>query len=159
MRAALLTLHFFLLACGMLKIWLPAQSLRVGQVVYARLTGAGGTFGFFSPNAPRDVQLVFGIEKKNGERFLTTLDQEAGSEVRARLVNMTGLLGNEFKHEKVVRSIAASLSAAMFRKYPEARYVTLSANFVNFPDLEDYRKGKRPELLNVYTAKFANGAN
>jgi hypothetical protein len=145
--------HFFMLGLGMFRIDLPGR-LTDFQRAYGRVTGAGGSFGFFSPNVPRAVNVEFKIEQPDGQILTTTLQESAPAELQARMSNMVHLVEKSFGKEKVLRALAASFTAAMYRQYPNAKSITLNAYFFNFPNIEDYRQGKRGENKLIYTASF-----
>lgn len=161
LAVGLLSFHFLMLVLGILHINLPGRFLGKAQVYYSRLTGGGGSFGFFSPNVPREVELSFEIHCPAKAPIKTTLQEHLGGEVRARVGNMTNLLASHFRNDSVVRSVAASLTAAIWREYPCADTVTLEADLYKFPTMAEYRACREKEssgvcvkLLPVYSATF-----
>jgi hypothetical protein len=148
--------HFAMLTLGMCKIALPNPWAFKMQYLYARITGAGGSFGFFSPSVPRELEVQFEIETTDHRIIKTTLRDWTIVEVRVRLGNMIRLLAKNFEKENILRSVAASLSAVIFRQYPDAKTVTLRAFIYNFPSMEEYQRGVRPELKEVYSATFGH---
>lgn len=151
---AMIGLHFGLLLLGILRVSLPTRLGRSLQLGYARITGAGGSFGFFSPNVPRGTDISFAVELESGQVIQTALQDSIALEVRARLSNMLHLLEKHYENGKVVRSIAASLTAAVYRRYPDAKTITISANFIQFPSMQQYQQGKKTEWKPIYSAKF-----
>lgn len=143
---------------GMLNLNLPGGWPFELQYWYARITGAGGSFGFFSPNVPREVDVSFSVEMPSGEILHQTLQETANAEVNARMGNMIRLLAGNFKRDDIVRSVAASLTADVFRKYPEAKTITMTAELIRFPTMTAYNLGNRPERLTIYSAKFSVGS-
>ncbi len=143
-----------MLALGAAHVALPGRGLRLAQLTYARITGAGGSFAFFSPNVPREVDVTFDVERADGTVVHTSLLELFAPEVRTRLGNMIRLLGNNFKDAQAVRSIAAALSVNLFRIYPDARSVTLHAFLYDLPPLCEFKGAGGIKLVPVYTATF-----
>ncbi|MBI3507540.1 MAG: hypothetical protein HY059_22115 [Proteobacteria bacterium] len=152
--AAFIAFHFLMLAMGMLRRWLPAPWGPPFQLAYARITGGGGSFGFFSPNVPREISVWFEIQTADGRTIQETVHQVTAPEVQARVVNMTHLLGKNFERKEIVRSVAASLAASQFRRRDDARAVTVHADFYDFPAIKDYRPGQEFRRVSVYAATF-----
>lgn len=144
--------HFTMLALGILRVNLPKPFWNV-QFNYGRITGAGGSFGFFSPNVPREIDVVFLVDRKDKTEAVR-LQDIVPPEVKARVGNMVHLLAKNFKEEKILRSVAASLSAAIFREREDATQVTLKASLYNFPSLDRYRLGTRTQIVDIYSASF-----
>lgn len=146
--------HFGLIGLGVLHVRLPGATLWRAQVLYSRITGAGGSFGFFSPNVPREIDAEFDVDRPGRRIEGASLQDFYAPEVRTRLGNMVRMLGNNFKEEKVTRSIAAALAVNLWRHFPDARAVTLRASLYKLPDLRDYRAGQVVAQVPVYSATF-----
>jgi hypothetical protein len=123
------------------------------QYLYGRWTGAGGSFGFFSPNVPREVDVDFLVEDASGVQTVRLQDIVA-PEVGTRICNMLHLLPNHLVNEKILRSVAASLTASVFREFKTANKITLKASLYNFPSLDNYHKGMRAKSFEIYSATF-----
>jgi hypothetical protein len=149
--------HFALLAAGMLRLDIPQEQGLWWQRIYARVTGAGGSFGFFSPNVPREFGLSFEVENSEGKITTARLTDYSSEEVQSRVTNMVHLIASNFNDKKMLRSLAASFTAAMFRENPEAKSIRVLVDFHAFPTLEGYARGQRTELKRVYSAKFRKG--
>jgi hypothetical protein len=119
---------------------------------------AGGSFGFFSPNVPREFNLSFEVEDANGNVRAAKLQDYSSEEVQARVTNMVHLIASNFTDKKLLRALAASFTAAMFRENPEAKSIRVLVDFYAFPTLQGYSDGQRTELKRVYSAKFRKGA-
>ena len=150
-------IHFVVLIVGMAEnifnFTLPLNVARA-KLVYTRITGAGAGFGFFSPNIANEIDLIFDLTKEDGSAIQVTLQDLANSEVNARVGNMIRMLAKNYEKEQVLRSLAASFAAYIFKHYPESRIVKLTASVYRFPSYEDFKKGQRPEFKQVYTATF-----
>lgn len=122
---------------------------------YHGLTGAGGSFGFFSPDIGNQVLIEFQTE--SGKKL--RLHELVSGEVALRVGNMYRLFIEAYRDEKLKRSVAASLSAQIFRHEPGAKQVTMIASVYRFPSLKEYAEGIRPETKELYRITFANGDN
>jgi len=153
---AFFAFHFAVAGLSMAKlnsrVW--PKRLAAPAAVYARTTGTGAGFGFFSPAIPKEVQVTFDVDTADRGLIHTTLQEETVPEVSFRVGNMIRLMNRHFRQEKVMRSLAASLSANIFSRYPSARTVTLNAFIYDFPSMEEARNGKRAEPKKVYSVKF-----
>lgn len=157
---AFFAFHFTVAALSMAKVNGQVWHRAVSPVlaVYARLTGAGAGFGFFSPAIPKEVQVDFEIETADRGVFRTTLQEETIQEVSFRVGNMIRLLNRNFYNKKALRAIAASLTASMFTRYPTAKSITLHTYIYDFPSLDEAGAGKRPQARRVYSVKFGRGS-
>lgn len=147
--------HFLMIALGMLEIALPGAWLYQAQVLYCRVTGAGGSYGFFSPNISASISIELAVDRPDGKKITESIVESSAPEVRVRMGNMTRLVAESFEKEKVVRSVAASFAAAAYRKYPKASRVTTNVYAHKFPSMQDYQLGKRPELISMYSGEFS----
>lgn len=119
---------------------------------YHSLTGAGGSFGFFSPDIGNQVLIEFKTEE--GQRLL--LHELVSGEVALRIGNMYRLFVESYANEKLKRSVAASLAAQIFRRKPKTKSVTMIASVYRFPSLKEFAAGIRPETKEVYRITFAH---
>jgi hypothetical protein len=143
------------MASGMMKIEFPQQHWAVKAArFYSSLTGAGAGFGFFSPNIPRQICVDFDVTTRRGQLLHSTLQETAGSDVNLRIGNMIRMMAKTYKNKKVYRSMAASLTASIYKRYPDAKEVTMHASIYDFPDMLEYRRGERPKRVEIYSAKF-----
>jgi hypothetical protein len=144
------------MAIGLLKIKPPQHHWAVRAARwYASLTGSGVGYGFFSPNIPPQILMEFDIEAPDGKITRSTLQESAGSDVNLRLGNMMRMMMNTYKDKIVFRSMGASLDASMYKRYPEAKSITLHASIYDLPRMDEYRDGKRVVTTEVYSARFA----
>jgi hypothetical protein len=147
--------HFFIMGFGMIK-W-PADrfvSFRKFVVMYARATGAGGSYGFFAPGIPKQVIVRFHIDTGDSQSIDTTLENSTTTEVTYRIGNMIRLFTKNFQQDRIMRSLSASLAANVFEEYPTAKKVTLLAYVYDFPTMAETRDGKKPEYKEIYRVQF-----
>jgi hypothetical protein len=142
--------HLAVIATGLATNW-PGRNpallyLRDG---YQFLTGAGGGFGFFSPGVGNQLVIEFEVE---GRRI--ALDKLVNQEVSLRIGNMYRLFAYSYENEKVKRSVAASLAASVFRRYPALTQATMVASLYRMPSLEEWAAGKRPATEEMYRVTF-----
>jgi hypothetical protein len=160
MKRALLisaaALHLSLIVISMTKPKVdPHNSFWHALSWYGKLTGASATYSFFSPDIPRELVFHFTIYNPDQTSFETTIQQTANNEVDARLGNILRMIPKSYEHREIVRSMAASLSASMFRSYPDAAKVGIRTELFLLPSMADFRNGNRASLMPVYSAVFA----
>jgi len=122
---------------------------------YGKLTGASATYSFFSPDIPRELVFHFTVYEPGQVPFETTIQKTANNEVNARLGNILRMIPKSYEHREIVRSMAASLSASMFRSYPDAQKIGIRTDLFLLPSMADFRRGDRASLMPVYSAVFA----
>ena len=156
--ATLILFHFSVIVIGVVKPNVDA-SLPVWQVLnwYGKITGASASYSFFSPNIPREVVFQFTIHNKDKTVLETTLQKTANNEVNARVGNILRMVPRSFKSKNIVRSLAASLTASMFKTYPEAATIDFKSVIFVLPSMEQYREGERSKTAKLYSASFARG--
>ena len=148
--------HFTIFTLGMLGIHAHRDHwVEKTHYWYSRVTGVGGSFGFFSPNIGRQVVVRFDVERAGGEVFETTLEEATAPEVHARMGNMIRFFSKNYKNNKLARSLSASLTAAVFKRYPDAVSVTFKAYVHILPAMDQYVQGSPIEFKQFYTAKFS----
>ncbi len=153
--AGLVVCHFGLMAIGMSKVSVRQDHWAVKAArLYAQLTGAGNGFGFFSPNIPRQIFIDFDVTRASGRTEHLRLQDTASADVALRIGNMIRMMTKAFRDKRIYRSLAASLTAAIYKRYPDARDVTIHASIYDFPDMSGYRRGQRPRKVEFYSAKF-----
>jgi hypothetical protein len=143
-------LHLLVVASGLHTAW-PGRNpvLLWFRDGYQFLTGAGGGFGFFSPGVGNQLVIEF---EAGGKRI--ALDKLVNQEISLRIGNMYRLFAYSYENEKVKRSVAASLAAAVFRRFPELKETTMVASLFRMPSLKEYAEGKRPGLEEMYRVTF-----
>jgi hypothetical protein len=159
-RRALYLISAFHLAAFAVGVVNPLTSEPVISTlrnVYHGFTGAGGSFGFFSPDIGNQVVIEFQTDSGKTLR----LHELVTGEVALRIGNMYRLFIDTYRDEKLKRSVAASLAAQIFRHEALAKQVTMIASVRRFPSLEEFARGVRPETKEIYRITFAqeSGAN
>lgn len=152
---ALALFHLAVLASGMTPLRKNSpEPARRAFSIYEALTGAGGGFGFFSPNVGQQVFVKFEIIDKNGTQKEIALEKMVSREVGIRLGNMFRLFVYSYEKENLRRSLAASFAAHVFESHPDAEQVTFRAYAFVFPSLIQHRDGERTKIEPVYSAAF-----
>lgn len=152
---ALAGAHLLVLASGMTGWRKHApRPLRLGVNGYEAVTGAGGGFGFFSPNVGHQLVVSFEVQGRDGATRTVAMEDFLPREVAIRVGNMVRLFAYSYEKEKYRRSLAASFSANIFERYPEASQVKLLAYAYQFPGVAQYRDGQRPSMEPVYQISF-----
>ena len=148
---ALGVIHLFILGSGTfdfnLRDW---PRLRIFRNGYHTVTGAGGSFGFFSPNVGNQVMIEFEVDGRERHR----LHELVSSEVALRIGNMYRLFVQTYPNEALKRSVAASLSSQIFRRYPSAEKVTMIVLVYKLPSLVEFGEGERPQTKELYRITF-----
>lgn len=121
---------------------------------YGKWMGATATYGFFSPEIPREIVFDFEIQYGDGRVEVKTLQDTTNHEVRARVGNILRLFAKNFKKKEILRSLAASITASMFEAYPDAERIQIRGRLHQFPSMEEFRKGERAKYKQVYAATF-----
>jgi hypothetical protein len=149
--ATLGIIHLLILGSGTfdfnLRDW---DRLRFLRNAYHTVTGAGGSFGFFSPNVGNQVIIEFEVDGRERLR----LHELVSAEVALRIGNMYRLFVQTYPNEDLKRSVAASLTSQIFRRYPKAEKVTMIVQVYKLPSLEAFAKGERPETKELYRITF-----
>lgn len=150
-----LLFHFSLMITGMLSL----SFQKLGEAgrwldIYGRITGARGSFGFFSPNVGNQFIVKFEVEPKEGKTFETRLEDLVSKETSIRIGNMNRLFTTFFSKQLLRRSIASSLTTHVFEVHPNAKRVTFHASLFDFPSLQAYGHGARTVISPVYEATF-----
>lgn len=121
---------------------------------YGKWSGATATYGFFSPEIPREIVFDFKITRADGSVQTTRLQDTTNNEVRARVGNILRLFAKNFKKKEILRSLAASITASMFEAYPDAERIEIRGQLHRFPSMEAFRGGERASFVPVYAATF-----
>ncbi len=142
--------HLLVLFSGIWASHPLPNALGQARDLYYTATGAGASFGFFSPNVGNQVLVEFELD--DGKRV--RLHELVSPEVSLRVTNMYRLFLEAYPKEKLKRSVAASLTAQVFRRFPKTEKVTMVASVYRFPSLAEYAGGLRPETKEVYRITF-----
>lgn len=148
-------MHGLVIVLGMLGL-MPGNGSPIFPFTYwyQRFTGAGGGFGFYSPNIAREPVVVFEVTTATGEKFPFRFQDHVPDEVTVRVNNMFRLIMKEFSEDDVVRSVAASMAAAVFKEVPAAVLVRLEVLVHRIPTMEETRAGVPPSRKRIYSAEF-----
>lgn len=148
-------LYFLLIISGFKSAKLLRPSwLNPLRTAYQLVTGAGSSFGFFSPNIGNQFQIRFEFNPSTYPSV--ALPELVSREVAIRIGNMHRFFLKNYKDEQLKRSIAASLTASVFEKFPNATEITFIAEIYRLPTMKEYSSGSRVEVREVYRAKFIN---
>lgn len=152
-------LHLILVGLGAAGIVVPPSrnALVDTAALYSTASGADSGYGFFAPGVAAQVRTKYFMMDKDGAIWSGDLNVANNSEANLRFTNASSMLmtvqGDYHKF-----NIYKSLAAMMARKNPQAEYVEVelqiyaidrSAQETDFPTMEEYRNGKRPQWLPV----------
>jgi hypothetical protein len=130
-----------------------AQALRW----YSALSGADGSFGFFSPGVPPQYRAQFTLVGKDGRTWTDTLERGGSHEARLRLSGIADKLfplDPEERPPDFQRTLTASWAAALFARHPEASRVVVRVEAYEVPSLADYQGGARLDWETIYEVTF-----
>jgi hypothetical protein len=143
--------HLMVLASGIFSVSVgKVSALRASRDLYQTFTGAGGSWGFFSPDVGNQIMIDFEVNRGS----LVRLHELVSPEVALRIGNMYRLFVQSYENENLKRSVAASLASQIFRRRADAHVVTMIASIYRFPSLQEYGQGLRPEKKEVYRITF-----
>ena len=106
---AAVTLHFLILLSGAFPT-LARTAVGGFLNAYARVTGAGSSFGFFSPDVANQLTVSFVVEEGD-TKTRVRLQELVSKETSVRVGNMYRFFTQVYAYPRVRRSVAASLSA------------------------------------------------
>ncbi len=156
-RRLLFPLVGFHLAMMVCPVFRPGGHTGLGKFLngYARLTGAGANFGFFSPNVTNQLTIGFIVTDKNNRSQRVAMEDLVSGETSIRVKNMFRFFTKIYSYPRIRRSVAASFVAYLFQRYPEAETITLEASFFRLPGVAEYQKDRRVYRDPVYRATFS----
>jgi hypothetical protein len=129
-------------------------------VFYGNFTGAGTGYGFFAPGVTGQIRARFEVIDKDGNKSMTVLEKHQTHEADLRVGNIIDqFLGDANDDKDVQRSLAASLAGTVFGRSPSAREVVVRLESFTPPSMAEYREGKRPEWVPLYSASFIDNKN
>ena len=150
----LATMHLTVLLAGMIP---GVGNGPWGKVMgaYARLTGAGSSFGFFSPNVGNQWVIEFKLHHFDGKEEIISLKEGIPSETAIRVGNMSHFFTRMFKLPKIRRSIAASLTAGILEQRPQVKKATFIAKSYRLASLNNFSRLKPRKISPVYECTFS----
>lgn len=148
---ALAACHLTLVACGAASVRFPSGSGVLGDAIawYGAMSGAEGTYRFFSPSVGTPVRATFTMTDADGNTRADVL-YEGNQEVTLRLIKI--LLAT---YESDLRQkVTASWAGKMFARHPDAQRVTIRVEEYQLPTMTEYASGERPFWRSEYEAVF-----
>lgn len=134
--------------------WMPGKSLIQ---YYGKASGADSNYGFFAPSIGMKINASFDIVKNNGEKISDIpLISDSQREEHIRLGGVFEEFTSEDANDANFRQpLAASLAAAMFTRYPDAKEVVFHVKEFWQKSMAEYRQGQREKWADYYNARFA----
>jgi len=123
---------------------------------YGAITGADRQFGFFAPAVGTQLRAEFDLVDKNGQTQMTQLEAGVNRESQLRIGNLVSLFWDKIEDETLRRTMAASMAAKMFNRFPETQSVAIRFEGYELPPMRMYAEGARPFWKPFYRAKFSN---
>jgi hypothetical protein len=153
---ALALVHLGLMASGVAHfsfIQMPVIGVPISY--YGDLSGAGSSYGFFSPGVYGQVRAVIDVYDRLGRKTTRSLDAGLNREVDLRLNDIIEQFINEFDDQvKFQRSLAASLAGSIFAHHQDAKKVHVRIEQFTAPSRKDFVAGKVKTWVPAYSAKF-----
>ncbi|MGZ3746710.1 MAG: hypothetical protein ACXWRE_05060 [Pseudobdellovibrionaceae bacterium] len=130
-----------------------------GRVVnyYGEISGSTFGYGFFAPGVSAQIRAVFDVVEKDSTLTTRTLDA-SNREIDLRTSDIIEqFIGDDRKDPMdFQRALSASLSRAIFAEHPGAKSITIRLESFEPNSMEEFRQGKRPSWISLYSAKFIN---
>ena len=152
------TLHLLLVAAGASYQNMEGDTLfHKFLEVYANASGAGSSYGFFTPSLGGKTEAVFDIFDQTGKKTKTVhFAEHASRELKIRLASIYDEFTSKAARKDHVRqALATSLTSYIFGEYPTASRVVLRIEDYWPTTMAEYREGKRSDWEVLYEAKFA----
>jgi hypothetical protein len=136
-------------------------TLGVARAVYGAVTGASFNYSFFTPGIFNELQVHYEITDAQGRTREVPLLTGQNKEADLRTITIYEQfreIAQDVKSEKAIRnyrrSISASFARLFFRRYPEAKKVTVRIDNYEPVTIEGFRQGKKPQISLFYRAQF-----
>lgn len=163
-----------LVALGMARIGLLPDSTTAGKLlrIYCGITGADNTYGFFAPGVRHQERAVFRMTDETGRQWNDDLQYGQSHEANLRLGSTTNVLREV--DDETAFYFMGSMADTMFKRHPSAKTVEVqiqayairlpgAGNGVvpafDFPTMAEYRQGKQPEWIDLYSLTFRTDAD
>jgi hypothetical protein len=128
----------------------PGKALRV----YAAVSGADNSYGFFAPEVGEQTRVVLTITDGAGRSWDEPLTEVENQEVRLRVGSLYGAASED---GQLRRELAASWAARAFRRHPGARAVAVRIDSYDVPTMDEVRAGEAPEWQTTFRRSFRRG--
>ncbi len=123
--------------------------------LYARITGAGANFGFFSPNVTNQLTVSFEVTYRDHRTEHVEMEKLVTAETSIRVKNMYRFFTKVYSYPRIRRAVAASFVAYLFKKIPTADTITFEADYYRLPGLKQFEREKRVYQDAAYRATFS----
>lgn len=157
----LLVGHGFMIMAGPLS-WDMSRLGRMGEVFYyyGEAAGTNSQYAFFSPGISIQIRVRFLIKKDQGSSELIDFMSGRSRETDLRLGDisdqfLTLVKVQEPIRRKLQRSLAASMVANVFSRYPEAQSVVLILEEFAPKPLRAMEPYPAPRWRQVYSIEFS----
>lgn len=157
----LLVGHGLMIVAGPLS-WDMSRLGRIGEVFYyyGEAAGTNSQYAFFSPGISTQIRVRFLIKKDQGSPELIDFMSGRSRETDLRLgdisdqfLTLTRL--QEPIRRKLQRSLAASMAAHVFSRYPDAKSIVLTLEEFAPKPLRTMEPYPSPRWRKVYSIEFS----
>ena len=150
-----LSCHLLIIGAGVVPPSIfPRKFVSYFLGPYARLTGAGASYGFFSPNVGNQLRVSFLATLNSGQVTEVKLEDTVSKEAAVRVGNMFRLLAQVFENKQLRRSTLASLSTHIFNSKPDVVRVQAIVHLYEVPSLWQIPLGHKIVSRPVYEVTF-----
>ena len=164
---AIAVVHLCLVVCGAFRWNLLDAGTAAGSVLrlYTTFSGADGYYGFFAPGVGPQIRIRLRIADAAGHETVISLRNGETAEADLRMAGIGRLLPNLDPQQN--RRLLQSLAASAFNRYPDAERVSCLVEIygvarpdgpVEFPSMDEYRRGVRPKWISVDGITFTRPA-
>lgn len=159
--------HIMLVAMGMAHIELPVDTTP-GQLlrIYTGISGADKSYGFFAPGVRHQERAIFVLTDADGKQWQDNLEFGSSREANLRLGSTANVL--RAVDDETAFHFMRSMAAKMFARHPSAQTIEVQIQAyciklpggegtvaqVDFPTMAEYRAGKRPSWIDLYSLTF-----
>ena len=132
----------------------PPNFIQYFLMPYARLTGAGASFGFFSPNVGNQITIKFYNIEDNGDSKEIQIKNYLSQEAHVRVGNMFRVLGQTYNDQAKRRSILASFASFIFNQDDSIQRLRAVVSLYEVPSLSQLPLGHKVVERPLYEVTF-----
>ncbi len=159
-----------LVGLGMARIQLLPATTFPGKLlrIYTGISGADNTYAFFAPGVRHQERVTFTLTDETGRTWQDDLNYGKSHEANLRLGSTANVLRGV--DDETAFHFMRSMADTMFSRNPQAKTIKVQVQAygiklaqegmqvpqVDFPTMDEYRQGKRPEWIDLYQITFKN---
>ena len=164
----LATLHVGLVVSGAAELsWFSGTSRAASLLQwYSHLSGTDNNYSFFAPGVGPQERVTFIMTDAEGQSWTDDLKWGRTHEVNLCFSTVPFVMSSV--DDDTAYNMMRSMADTMFRRHPTARTVDVrvetyaielnsgdAAPIYDFPTMQEYREGKRPQWTALYHLEFS----